>query len=417
MSMTIARLHRRPTCTPVRIVVARRRRRSRRSRPQTGMRSSAASRCCPMRSCPRCTRPAARRPPPAGGRAIVTAWRGDALVGAMPLYVKTHSYGEYVFDWAWADAYRRHGRRYYPKLRRGDPVHAGAGPAPARARRADARRRCSRARCDCCARRRSRRAIVAARAVPDARGSGAVRARRDDHPPRRAVPLAKPRLPRFRRLPRRVQSRQAQEDAAGAAPAARSRRHLRRKAGGEITAARLGVLLPLLRATYRAHRSTPYLSLDFFVRIGATMPTNLLLVVGERDGLPLCAALDIFDDATLWGRYWGDADTCRACISRPVTTRRSSSASSAASSRFEGGAQGAHKLARGLLPVTTHSAHAIADPRFRAAIAILRARARRRRARSRRARGARARSGARWRRRRRADRPDAALAAIHATAG
>src|SRR5262245_48682523 len=46
----------------------------------------------------------------------LTAWRGDALVGAMVLYAKTHSYGEYVFDWAWADAYRRYGRRYYPKL-------------------------------------------------------------------------------------------------------------------------------------------------------------------------------------------------------------------------------------------------------------------------------------------------------------
>src|SRR4051812_35109724 len=46
----------------------------------------------------------------------VTAWRGDVLVGAMPLYSKAHSYGEYVFDWSWADAYRRYGRRYYPKL-------------------------------------------------------------------------------------------------------------------------------------------------------------------------------------------------------------------------------------------------------------------------------------------------------------
>ena len=46
----------------------------------------------------------------------LTAWRGELLVGAMPLYVKAHSYGEYVFDWSWADAYRRHGRHYYPKL-------------------------------------------------------------------------------------------------------------------------------------------------------------------------------------------------------------------------------------------------------------------------------------------------------------
>jgi len=57
-----------------------------------------------------------------------TAWRDDVLVGAMPLYVKQHSYGEYVFDWAWADAYRRHGRRYYPKLVSAIPFTPATGP-------------------------------------------------------------------------------------------------------------------------------------------------------------------------------------------------------------------------------------------------------------------------------------------------
>ena len=99
------------------------------------------------------------------------------------------------------------------------------------------------------------------------------------------------------------------------------------------------------------------------------MPDHLLLVLGERDGRPLCAALDVFDGATLWGRYWGTRDyvpglhfeacyyqAIEFCIERRIT-------------RFEGGAQGVHKLARGLLPITTSSAHAIADPDFAAAIA------------------------------------------------
>ncbi len=99
------------------------------------------------------------------------------------------------------------------------------------------------------------------------------------------------------------------------------------------------------------------------------MGDHLLLVVGERDGRPLCAALDVFDDATLWGRYWGTVEyvaglhfeacyyqAIEFCIERRIA-------------RFEGGAQGVHKLARGLLPVTTASAHAIADPNFAAAIA------------------------------------------------
>ena len=57
-----------------------------------------------------------------------TAWRADVLVGAMPLYIKQHSYGEYVFDWAWADAYRRYGRRYYPKLLCAVPFTPATGP-------------------------------------------------------------------------------------------------------------------------------------------------------------------------------------------------------------------------------------------------------------------------------------------------
>ncbi len=69
----------------------------------------------------------------------LTAWRGAALAGALPLYAKSHSYGEYVFDWAWADAYRRHGRRYYPKLLAAVPFTPATGPrllAPAHATRA-----------------------------------------------------------------------------------------------------------------------------------------------------------------------------------------------------------------------------------------------------------------------------------------
>jgi len=121
--------------------------------------------------------------------------------------------------------------------------------------------------------------------------------------------------------------------------------------------------------TYRRHHSTPYLSLEFFQRLGAALPEHVLLVVGERNGRPVCSALDVFSADTLWGRYWGAAEfvsglhfeacyyqAIEFCIERRIAA-------------FEGGAQGLHKLARGLLPVTTRSAHAIADPDFARAIA------------------------------------------------
>jgi predicted N-acyltransferase len=110
------------------------------------------------------------------------------------------------------------------------------------------------------------------------------------------------------------------------------------------------------------------LTLDFFVRLGQTLPDNVLLVLGEYEGERICAALDIFSATTLWGRYWGTDvyvpglhfETCyyqaiEFCIERGIAL-------------FEGGAQGVHKLARGLMPVTTRSAHAIADPEFARAI-------------------------------------------------
>ena len=142
----------------------------------------------------------------------------------------------------------------------------------------------------------------------------------------------------------------------------------RRMVGHEIRPADWDFFFHCYAKTYGEHHSTPYLTLDFFVRLGQTLPDNVLLVLGEYEGKPICAALDIFSATTLWGRYWGTDvyvpglhfETCyyqaiEFCIERGI-------------SLFEGGAQGVHKLARGLMPVTTRSAHAIADPEFARAI-------------------------------------------------
>ena len=94
-----------------------------------------------------------------------------------------------------------------------------------------------------------------------------------------------------------------------------------------------------------------------------------LLVLGQRNGRPLCAALDVFNEHTLWGRYWGTIDYVpglhfEACYYQAIEFCLQRGIAS-----FEGGAQGLHKLARGLTPLATHSAHAIAEPAFAAAIA------------------------------------------------
>ena len=339
-----------------------------RSRRRSGTRSPRGQPLLSHAFLRRCTTPAALAAHRLAPR-YLTAWRDGELVGALPLYAKTHSYGEYVFDWAWADAYRRHGRRYYPKLVAAIPFTPTPGPrllAPDDATRA---RAASPRAARCSAARRPAPLLVAARAVPDGEPRPRVlRAQRHDRASRRAVPLGQSGLPRLRRFPRRVQSRQAQEGEAGAAQARRGRRRRSRARSAPRSRRRLGVLLPLLRAhlprapldavsvarVLRAHR-----------RDDARAPA-----AGDRqrDGAAGLRGARRLRCATRSGAATGARrSTCPACISRRATTRRSSSASSARIARFEGGAQGVHKLARGLLPVTTYSAHAMADPGLRRA--------------------------------------------------
>jgi predicted N-acyltransferase len=290
----------------------------------------------------------------------------------LPLYGKTHSYGEYVFDWGWADAYRRYGRRYYPKLVAAIPFTPVAGP----------------------------RFLASDQAVKDAMRDAAL------------TPVAQAEVSSLHLL---------FVDEADAAVCERAgmimrtgvqfhwndagygdfdgflasfshdkrkkvkqdRRRVResgvtfeRKVGRDITAADWAFFYRCYEATYRAHHSTPYLTPAFFERIAEAMPDHLLLVIGSRHGRPLCAALDVFDAGTLWGRYWGSVDylpglhfeacyyqAIEFCLERGIGT-------------FEGGAQGLHKLARGLEPVVTRSAHLIGEPAFADAIAAYCARER-----------------------------------------
>ena len=308
----------------------------------------------------------------------LTAWRERALVGAVPLYAKTHSYGEYVFDWAWADAYHRHGRRYYPKLVAAIPFTPTEG----------------------------QRLLAADDAVRDALLQSALvrlqpSARRGD-PPFSSLHVLFPTEAEARAceaagmvMRNGVQFRWHNNGYRDFADFLATFNHdkrkkvkqerrrvaesgiaFTRKVGAEITAADWAFFYRCYERTYHEHHSTPYLSLEFFERIGAEMPGHLMLALGCRGNARVCAALDIFDAGTLWGRYWGTLETVSGlhfeacyyqaidfCIERGI-------------GRFEGGAQGVHKLARGLVPVATRSAHAIADREFARAIAAFCARER-----------------------------------------
>ena len=294
----------------------------------------------------------------------LTAWTGDALVGALPLYQKAHSYGEYVFDWGWADAYRRHGRRYYPKLVAAVPFTPVTGPRVL----GDAA---------------TRRALVEAAVAQVARGrvsslhvlfvaaDAAAELEREGLILRRGVQFHWRNagwrdfddfLGAFshdkRKKIRQDRRKLAERDVTFV-----------RKLGSALTADDWAFFHRCYVATYRAHQSTPYLTLDAFERIGGALGDRVVMVIGARGGERVAAALDVTDGATMWGRYWGALEYVPGLHFEACYYQAIEHCLEHGIARFAGGAQGAHKLARGLDPVTTHSAHAIGDPAFRDAIA------------------------------------------------
>jgi predicted N-acyltransferase len=294
----------------------------------------------------------------------IALYDGDTLAAALPLYLKHHSYGEYVFDWAWADAYQRHGLAYYPKLLAAVPFTPVAGPrllavdAAARAALIEVLQASQRA-----TEVSSTHILFPpeehARQLQDAgfmlrsgvqfHWLNAGYASFDDF-------LAT--LEQKKRKNIRAERRKVRE--AGVV--------MRRVRGRDATDADWKFFNRCYRHTYAAHYSTPYLNLDFFRRIGAAMPENILLVIAEREGRAIAASLVIHDADTLYGRYWGELEhvpclhfeaayyqPLEFCIEQGIST-------------FEGGAQGEHKMARGFLPTRTFSAHWLAHPSFADAI-------------------------------------------------
>ena len=138
--------------------------------------------------------------------------------------------------------------------------------------------------------------------------------------------------------------------------------------GNEITLAQWDFFFECYQNTYREHRSTPYLTREFFHTLGERLPQQILLIIAEQDDEPVAAAFNLFNSETLYGRYWGAMryvpglhfELCyyqaqEFCIAQGIKY-------------FEVGAQGEHKLARGFLPVITRSFHKIVHPDFAAAI-------------------------------------------------
>ncbi|MFL9871091.1 GNAT family N-acetyltransferase [Paraburkholderia megapolitana] len=300
--------------------------------------------------------------------------RTGKLAAAAPVYAKRHSYGEYVFDWAWADAYKRNGIEYYPKLLCGVPF------TPVQGTRLLAT--------DEHARRHLAATLLAFAEQADVSSLHVLFPTADEANVLAELGMMRREGVQFhwlndgyrdfdeflstleqkKRKNIRAERRKVHE--AGVA--------MRRVRGEDITDEDWRFFSKCYRQTYSEHFSSPYLNLNFFRTIGATMPENLMLVLAEFEGKPIASSLVVYqrDDVTnsatggtLYGRYWGALEhvpclhfetayyqPLEFCIEEKLST-------------FEGGAQGEHKMARGFLPTVTHSAHWLAHPAFADAVA------------------------------------------------
>ena len=307
---------------------------------------------------------------------FLLAEREGSLVGACALYLKDHSYGEYVFDWAWADAYQRHGLDYYPKLLSAVPFTPVPGSrllaldAPAR--------------------------IALLEAMTQlARGAGlsSVHLLFMDDDDRAAVQIIETTQTAGWMMRSTVQFHWTNRSDAPYADFAEYLSTLQREKRKKIQqerrkVAEAGIVFTALQGdaitpqdwdffyrcytlTYRAHHSTPYLTRAFFEQMARTMPQHWLLFIASRDGERIAASLIGIDVArgSAFGRYWGATEyvPCLhfdACYYQPLAWCIANRMQ-----RFEGGAQGEHKMARGLMPVQTWSAHWLAHPQFARAVA------------------------------------------------
>jgi len=299
---------------------------------------------------------------------FITLWRGPEgrkkLLGAVPLYMKGNSYGEYVFDWAWAEAYQRAGLDYFPKLLVAVPFTPCGGARLMAHTQAD--------------REILIEALLQIASQSEVSSIHVLFASNEEQASLLKAGFMSRTSVQFHWQNANYQSfddflatmshdkrKKVKQERRKVAEAGIT---FKRKVGAAITEADWDFFNLCYTRTYHAHFSTPYLNREFFKLIGVRMPDNILLVIAERGDEPIAASLNLFNETTLFGRYWGTTEfqsglhfetcyyqTLEFCIEHNIQT-------------FEGGAQGQHKLARGFLPMKCHSAHWLKEPRFAQAV-------------------------------------------------
>ncbi len=301
---------------------------------------------------------------------FLTIEENGELVAACPAYLKDHSYGEYVFDWAWADAYQRHGLAYYPKLLNAVPFTPV--PGSRLLARDDTLKTVLLQALTRLAADSGLSSVHALFIDADERdlteGVGAgwmLRSTVQFHWQNRDPAYAD-----FAEFLASLQREKRKKIAQERRRVADAGIHFSSGSGDDINPEDWDFFYCCYTVTYRAHHSTPYLTRDFFARMAETMADNWLMFTAWRGGQRIASSLIALqpDRGIAYGRYWGAIEAVPflhfdACYYQPLAWCIANGYR-----RFEGGAQGEHKMARGLMPVPTHSAHWLAHPQFSQAV-------------------------------------------------
>ena len=302
-------------------------------------------------------------------RHIVLKTPQGAVLGAVPMYLKNHSYGEYVFDHGWADAFERAGGRYYPKLQVSVPFTPVTGPrlltppGPG----AEAVQTALLSTCV---------------GLCDQSGVSSVHITfptEDEFDLMGEAGLLQRTGIQFHWLNEGYES----FDDFLAGLASRKRKQIRKErqavadsgltimalTGCEIEERHWDAFFAFYQTTGSRKWGVPYLTREFFSLLGERMADAVVLVMVERDGRPIAGALNLAGSDALYGRNWGCVEEHRFLHFEACYYRAIDYAIDHGLKRVEAGAQGPHKLARGYLPVPTYSAHWVANESLRDAVA------------------------------------------------
>jgi len=298
----------------------------------------------------------------------LTAHAGEQMIGVAPMYAKSHSQGEYVFDHSWANALENAGGQYYPKLQIASPFTPVTG-----------RRFLTRPGFDEVGQAALVQGAVQVAAENDLSSlhitfctggeAAAGEAMGLMHRVGQQFHWVNDDYPDFEAFLATLNSRKRKNIRKERANAAHFGGDIHALTGAQIEPHHWDAFWRFYQDTGARKWGTPYLTRDFFDAIHASMRDDILLVLAQRDGEYIAGALNFIGRDALFGRYWG-AIQDHPCLHFELCYYQAIDFAIAHNlARVEAGAQGEHKLARGYLPVTTHSLHWVADEGFRRAVA------------------------------------------------